>query len=329
MKKIFLTIILFVTFAINLVVMAQNPTSNHQTTQEDTILKFQTDLIILNVTVQDKNGSFVSGLKADDFQVFDNKTPEKISFFSQESVPISLGLIIDTSGSMRFKLPMVIAAAKEMLKACKAEDEVFIVNMKDAGNIKLVQPYTSNFNQINKILNDFVAGGGTALLDGISRASNYSEEKSKNRRRALVVMSDGDDRSSTLNQEQLIKQLRQANTQVYLLGFPEGFVAPDGKFIDYSLPKAKKLLKKISEESGGETYFPTSLTELTPILDKTFEDLRTQYTIGYYPMNAANDKSWHSLEVRLKDKKLKYTIRTKTGYFANQKTDQVNCLTCD
>lgn len=323
MKKNFhlaviLLIILAFNLTFNLIVVAQQPTQNNKTTQEDTVLAFQTDIVALDVTVQDKNRNFVSGLKLSDFQVYDNKTVQKIEFFSKESVPISLGLVVDTSGSMRFKLPMVLAAAKEMLKACKPKDEVFIVNMKDAGNIKLVQSYTSDFNYANRAFDDFIAGGGTALLDGISKASSYSEGNSKNRRRALIVMSDGDDRSSTINQDQLIKQLRLANTQVYLLGFPEGFVAPDGKFIDYSLPKAKKLLKKVAEESGGEVYFPTSLTELSPILEKTFEDLRTQYTIGYYPTNP-NDGRWHSLEIKLTDKKSKYTVRTKTGYFANQK----------
>jgi len=276
---------------------------------------------MLDLAVLDKNGGFVSGLKRQDLKVYEDKVEQQIEVFTQESVPISFGLVIDTSGSMRFKLPMVINAAKEMLKRCKVGDEVFIVNMKDSQNIELVQSYTEDFTSASNTLDKFIPGGGTALLDGIVAATRYGQAKGKNRRKALIIMSDGDDRTSTIDREELINQLRNTDTQVYLLGFPEGFVAPDGKFIDYTLPKARKLLKKIAEESGGETFFPTSMAEILPILERICVDLRTQYTIGYYPKDFY-DGRWHSLEVKLVDRNKKYTVRTRTGYFAKKKNEE-------
>ncbi|KAF0249114.1 MAG: Mg-chelatase subunit ChlD [bacterium] len=317
--KNFLLLISLIIFLLASDVFAQQETNNNKSKeQEEETLIFRVDFVPLDLTVLDQKGNFISGLKLQDLKIYDNKVEQQIEFFTQESMPISFGLVIDTSGSMRFKLPMVITAAKEMLKRCKPNDEVFIISMKDSQNIEIVQPYTEDFIGASNSLDKFVSGGGTALLDGIAEATKYAEEKSKHRRKALVIMSDGDDRASTIDREQLINQLRTTDTQIYLLGFPEGFAAPDGKFMDYTLPKAKKLLKKIAEESGGETFLPTSMTEILPVLERICVDLRTQYTIGYYPKDPY-DGRWHSLEVKLTDKKNKYTIRTRTGYFAKKK----------
>lgn len=312
MKKFFLLANLVI-LLFSSTIFAQDPKNQ----DDEYVLPINTNLVFLDLTVLDKNGNFVSGLKPQDLKVYEDKIEQKVEIFTQENVPISFGLVIDTSGSMRFKLPMVVNAAKEMLKRCQKGDEVFIISMKDAPNISLVQPYTDDFPSASKALDKFIFGGGTALLDGISDATEYAQAKAKNRRKALIIMSDGDDRSSTVEREKLISELRVSNSQVYLLGFPEGFVAPDGKFIDYTLPKAKKLLKKIAEESGGETFFPTSMTEIFPILDRICVDLRTQYTVGYYKDDY--DGRYHSLEVKLTDKKSKHTIRTRSGYIAKKK----------
>jgi Ca-activated chloride channel family protein len=316
MKKYFLFITLII-FLLPVFTFAQDPKVNNKE-DEDVIIDFPINLVFLDLTVLDKQGNFVSGLKQEDLKVYEDKVEQKIEFFTQESVPISFGLVVDTSGSMRFKLPTVINAAKEMLKRCKKGDEVFIISMKDVDNIRLIQPYTDNFSTAMMVLDKITPGGGTALLDGISDATEYSQLKSKNRRKALIIMSDGDDRSSSIKSEKLISELRSSDSQVYLLGFPEGFVAPDGKFIDYTLPKARKLLKKIAEESGGETFFPTSMTEIFPILDRICIDLRTQYTIGYYKDENKFDGRFHSIEVKLADKKSKHSLRTRLGYFAKK-----------
>ena len=317
--KNFVLLASLIIFLVTSIFAQQETNKNKSKEQEEETLVFSVDFVTLDLTVLDKKGSLVSGLNYQDLKIYDNKVEQQIEFFTQESVPISFGLVIDTSGSMRFKLPMVITAAKEMIKRCKPGDEVFIISMKDSQNIQLVQPYTEDFIGASNSLDKFTPSGGTALLDGIADATKYAGEKGKNRRKALVIMSDGDDRASTIEREQLIAQLRAIDTQVYLLGFPQGFVTPEGKFIDYTLPKAKKLLEKIAEESGGETFFPTSMTEILPILERICVDLRTQYTIGYYPKDPY-DGRWHNLEVKLTDKKNKYTIRTRAGYFAKKKT---------
>lgn len=278
-------------------------------------IKIDSQLVVVDVSVLDKNRNFVPGLTNKDFKVYDEQKEQTVELFKNERVPVSFGLLVDTSGSMRFKIKSVVAAAKELLKLCRPDDEIFIMDMKDTLHIKLAQPFTNNFEQVSKALEDLFTGGGTALLDGIAQAVDYAKEKGNNRRRAVVVMSDGDERESQLKVDQLITKLRQAEVQVYLMGFPDGFVTSADKFIDVTPNKSKNLLKKIAEESGGQAFFPQALSEVTPITTKINEELRAQYIIGYAP-NTPPDGRWHRLLVKLADKKKSYTVRTRTGYYS-------------
>ncbi len=280
------------------------------------VLRINSDLVVVDVSVLDSKRNFVAGLDRSSFHIYEDQIEQHIEFFSKESVPVSLGILIDTSGSMRFKLNAVLAAAKEFIKLCRPGDEVFIVDMKDSQRIRFVQPYTANFAEASKAIDKMFANGGTALLDGISKAAQYAQEKASNRRRALIVMTDGDERDSVMKSGQLYDQLREDNVQIYLMGFPEGFVSGDGIFIDASPSRARKLLQKIAEESGGQAYFPTTLDEIAPIASKIGEELRAQYTIGYYPSNEHHDANFRRLRVKLTDNKHKFAVRTRTGYFA-------------
>lgn len=305
---------------VTLLAQRQNPGNSlisaaGESASED-VLKIDSQLVLIDVSVLDKNRNFIAGLARSDFRVFEDQVEQKIDIFSNEKVPVSFGLAIDTSGSMRYKLRAVIAAAKQLLTLCRPGDEVFIVDMKDSARIKFALPYTKNLTEAESALDKMHPAGGTALLDGIATACRYAQEQASHRRRALVVMSDGDERDSTLKRAQLLDIVRESDLQIYIIGFPEGLVEADGSFMEASPRKAKNLMKDIAEESGGQALFPRSLDDVSHYALKIGEELRTQYTLGYYPTRESHDGDWHSLQVKLADKNRKYAVRTRAGYFA-------------
>jgi Ca-activated chloride channel homolog len=283
---------------------------------DDQLLKIDSDLVLINVSVLDDRRGFVPNLQKSDFLVFEDQVEQDIDVFSKESVPVSFGIVIDTSGSMRMKLSKVISAAHKLLDICRPGDEVFVVDMKDSIRIRFVQSYTANIDEARNKLNNMYSSGGTALLDGIAASSRYAQEGATNRRRALIVMSDGDERDSSIKSGDLMDRLRELDLQVYLVGFPEGAIDTDGVFMESSSRKAKNLMKKIAEESGGQAFFPNSIDEVVQIADKIGHELRSQYTIGYYPNNSLKEGRWHKLQVKLSDKKRKFAVRTRSGYFS-------------
>src|SRR5262249_44708687 len=165
----------------------------HNVTDSESTLKFRSDLVVIDVSVLDKNRNFVSGLDKTSFRIFDEQAEQQIDLFSSESVPISLGFLIDTSGSMKFKLKTVIESAKQMLDMCRHGDEVFVVDMKDTLRIKYTQPFTKNIGDARAAFDDMYPSGGTALPGGISSSRKYSQENSSQPKRALLMMNRGDE----------------------------------------------------------------------------------------------------------------------------------------
>jgi Ca-activated chloride channel family protein len=280
------------------------------------VIKVNTNLVLVDVTVLDKSNRFVKGLSQNKFQIFEDQVAQQIQEFSQEQVPISYGIVIDTSGSMRRRLPTVIKAAKELLRLGKRGDEVFIVDMKDSRNIELIEEYTANQEDANDALDNMVAGGGTSLLDGIVTSSEYAAKEGKNRRKAVVVISDGDERDSTFSVEETLDKLREYEVQLYLVGFPEDLSEDSGVFKRSAKKKAVELINKLAQESGGQSYFPRDLSELEGIAKKIGDDLRSQYVLGYYPSNERRDGAFRRIQVKLSENKEQYGVRTRSGYYA-------------
>lgn len=290
----------------------------NSTDQDDGILvKEGSNLVTLDVTVLDKNNKFIKGLVQNKFQVFEDQIQQNIAFFSQEQVPISYGIVVDTSGSMRKRLATVIKAAKTLISLSKPGDEVFIVDMKDTQNIELLEDFTTSIQDANDALDNMVAGGGTALLDGIAVAGDYAR-KGSNRRKAILVISDGDERDSTYTVEQTLDKLREFDVQLYMVGFPEEVSEDGGLFKRSPRKKAIDLINKLTAESGGQAYFPRDLADLEPIARKIGEDLRSQYSIGYYPSNVKQDGAFRKLQVKLNENKDQYAVRTRSGYYAQK-----------
>lgn len=293
---------------------------------DDDIIKTDVNLVTLDVSVLDKNNKFIQNLGQNRFQIFEDQIAQKIEFFSQEQVPISYGIVVDTSGSMRKRLPTVIKAAKSLISLGKQGDEVFIVDMKDSQNIELMEDFTTSADEANEALDNMIAGGGTALLDGIVVSGEYAR-KGKNRRKALVIISDGDERDSTFSIEQTLDKLREFDVQVYLIGFTDELGEDSGIFKKSPKKKATDLITKLATESGGQAYFPRDLADLEPIAQKIGSDLRSQYSIGYTPSNEKRDGTFRKIQVKLMDNKDQYAVRTRAGYYATKDGLAVNSNT--
>jgi len=291
---------------------------------EDTgdIVSLTAELVLLDVTVVDRRNHVVPNLEKDRFVVYENGVRQEIAFFSREEAPVSLGLVLDTSGSMRRKLSKVIAAAKSLMRQSHPEDEYFLVEFK--GEAELVEDFTRDVTLIHDALDNIVAGGQTALLDALYLSLEHAQKYGKHRRKAIVLITDGEERNSYYTRDQVLEQLRRSDVQVYAVGFTEGlseaaiFRQTESRRISGQEKKARKLLEELARESGGRAFFPQSLEELDTIASTIARELRTQYALGYYPSSPERDGSWRSVRVEvLPDKdRGSLTARTRAGYYA-------------
>lgn len=285
-------------------------------------LIIETELVNLNVRVVDRNNRPIAKLQAGDFEIFEDKVSQTISFFSQEDVPTNYALVIDNSGSLRFQLEKVIEASKIIVNTNKPEDETGVVRFVSSDKIEILQDFTSDKDELNDALdNMYIEGGQTSIIDAIylaaERVDEYERAKNANdrKRRALILVSDGEDRSSFYKEEQLFELLRESDVQIYAIGFVND-LEKDGGFIRKSpQKKAKNFLTRLATETGGKAYFPDTLSELNGIATDIASELRTQYSIGYTPTDDRKDGRFRNIRVVVKDgpNKEKRIAITKTG----------------
>lgn len=289
----------------------------------DTI-KLLSELVTLDVSVQDSQNRFITGLTQADFVVFEDNVRQQVAFFSQEEVPSSVGLVVDTSRSMAPKLNNVIAAALRLIRESHPEDEFFLVEFK--AQAELVQDFTKKIDEIEEALGDLVAHGQTALLDAIYLSVQHAQKNAKHRRKAIVLISDGEERDSYYTESQVLEALRASDVQVYVIGFTAGigaeqyniFKGTGKRKISRQEKRARRYLEYIAEATGGRVFYPESLSELDGIAQAIARELRTQYVLGYYPTNAERDGKWRTVRVELKpsEKTRKASVRTRAGYYA-------------
>jgi len=299
----------------------RNPPSQQDQTQDpDGGIKLDTELITLDVSVLDKSNRPIFDLPQDRFQVLEDGVPQKIDFFSREQAPVSLALAIDTSGSMRSKLDAVVQATTNLVNADKPQDEAAVIQFKD--QVELIEEFTNEKQDIEDALGDLIANGQTSLLDAITLASDYVQKDGHNRRKALVVVSDGLERGSYYSLDQVVEHMRKLDVRLYLIGFTSDLEDSGGLFHKSQKGKAEELLRKLAEETGGRAFFPSDLADLGPITDQIAQDLRTVFAVGYYPTNTKKDGTYRKVDVRMlgPDQKLdtKLSARTRAGYTADK-----------
>src|ERR1700722_8746322 len=289
--------------------------SNAQTDQSHH-LKSVVDLVVLHATVVDDKGQFVPGLTGNDFRVFEDKVEQKISVFSKEDIPVTMGLVIDNSGSMKKKRPQVNAAALSFVRTSNPADEVFVVNFNDEYYLDLDEDFTSNPQELHEALEKIDTRGSTALYDAIVGSLDHLKKGHKDKR-VLLVITDGDDDASRETFPYTLKAAVESNAVIYAIGV---FSDDDRKNQKKMVRKSKKDLTDLAEATGGLAFFPERLEDVDPVCAEVARDIRNQYTLGYYPTNTATDGTFRAVKVDLipPKGKGKLSLRTRSGYYARK-----------
>jgi Ca-activated chloride channel homolog len=265
-----------------------------------------TRLVVLHASVTDKKGKMVNNLNRNAFKVFENGAPQEVKIFRHEDVPVSLGIVIDDSGSMSNKRSRVEAAALEMVKSSNPQDEVFIVNFNDDAFLDV--PFTNDLHKMQQGLARIDSRGGTAMRDAISMSLDYERKSAKKDKKALLVITDGNDNASTISLEKVVARANQSDTLIYAIGL---FTEEE----KHEASKARRALRELTSATGGLAFYPKEVTEVQSLATEVARDIRSQYTIAYSPTVQELDGSYRQIKVTVEGPG-KPVVRTRSGYYA-------------
>ncbi|HZT32511.1 MAG TPA: VWA domain-containing protein [Bryobacteraceae bacterium] len=270
------------------------------------VFRTDTKLVVLHATVVDKNGHLLTNLPQSAFKVYENDVQQQIKTFKREDVPVSMGLIIDNSGSMRDKRAKVESAALALVKDSNPQDEVFIVNFNDEAFLD--KDFTNSIKELEEGLARIDSRGGTAMRDAIRMSIDHLKEKAKKDKKVLVVVTDGNDNSSLISLENLVKNAQQSGVLIYTVGLLSEEEHREAK-------RAKRALEALAEATGGQVYFPKEAADVDRIAHQVAHDIRNQYIITYTPSDQKLDGSFRQIRV-VANGPGRPTVRTRTGYYA-------------
>jgi Ca-activated chloride channel homolog len=299
--------------------------------------QFRVDVQLVNLiaTVTDSRGHYVAGLSSDDFIVEEDGIPQKISHFSQDQqVPVSIGVVLDTSGSMERKIHTAVDAVDRFIRRVHEDDEIFIVTFSSEPVLR--QEFTSDRDKLSRALRKIPVTGGTALYDAVGDSLVRIRE-ARHDKRAILVITDGQDTSSTTKLDQLLLAIRESELLVYSLGISPLNYVKSAAHVPFSWPLPRSLggraavsskrddvqmnvLRSFAENSGGsafllaDTFISGRGTQIEKVLDTIADELRSQYTLAYYPSRSGDDQ-YHSIRIRVKGG---FTVRSRHGYSATR-----------
>jgi VWFA-related protein len=275
-------------------------------------IRISSTLVLIPVTVMTPLGQVVTGLEKDHFRLFEDKSEQKITHFASEDAPLSVGLVFDVSGSMGSKLQKSRQAAAQFFKTANPEDEFFLVEFNERP--QMVQPFTTNTEEIQNQLTFTQAKGRTALLDGLYLAMNEMH-KAKNPRKAVLIISDGGDNSSRYTESEIKNLIREADVQVYAIGIFEPVSARSRTSEELNGPG---LLSEVAEQTGGRHFPVDNVNELPDIAAKIGIELRNQYVLGYTPINQDRNGKYRHVQVKLNQPRGLPPLRAywRLGYYA-------------
>ena len=280
---------------------AQDNSSNNYT------LRVDTNLVLLYATVLNSHNALVSGLHKDDFQIYEDHVLQPIKHFSHEDLPVTVGLVIDNSGSMKPKRQHVIAAALQFARSSNPKDQIFIVNFNEHVTYGLPEdiPFTDRVDQLLPGLSNIQAIGETELYDAIVEALDHLKRGDREKK-VLIVISDGGDDASKHNLAQVIEMAKHSSAIIYTIGI---FDQDDGD-------QNPGVLKRFAKETGGEAYFPESSDEISMICEGIARDIRNQYTLAYVPAMSKQDGGYRTIDVKASSSGHgRLSVRTREGYF--------------
>ena len=283
------------------------PRPNNQNDNQDTI-KINVDLVVLHATVQNSNLNPVSGLGKEDFQVYEDGVLQEIESFSHEDIPVTVGLVIDNSGSMRPKRAEVITAALAFARASNDKDKIFVVNFNEHVSFGLPAntPFTNKTAQLEAALSKVAADGMTALYDAVAAALDHLKKGNRDKQ-ALIVISDGADNASRHNLAQIMALARRSDAIIYTIGIYDRD-DPD---------RNPGSLKQLAKATGGAAFLPGSVTNIVQICERIARDIRHQYTITYVPTNINYDGKYRVIQVKARaTDRGRLKVRARAGYYA-------------
>ena len=286
----------------------QAPAETQDRDSESFHIKVDVALVVLQATVTDRQGGFVSTLGEQDFEVYEDGVRQRIRLFINEDVPVTVGLVIDHSSTMRPKLAEVVAAARTFVRSSNPDDETFVVNFNEkvALGLPAAIRFTNSAFELETAIGAAPADGQTALYDAIAKALLELQAGSRDKK-VLIVVSDGGDNASAHSLPQVMKLAHQSNAVIYTVGV----------FDEADPDQNPGVLKRMAQATGGEAYFPAELSEVVAICGNIARDIRHQYTIGYVPIKLTRDGAYHAIRVRARaEGHDKLSVRTRAGYIA-------------
>jgi Ca-activated chloride channel homolog len=271
------------------------------------------EVINLNLSVTDARNNFVTDLGEKDFSVFEDGIRQDLSLFTHENLPISMALLIDVSASMDEKLPQARAAATRLLKTLREQDLAQVVQFNDRATV--LQDFTADRALLVAAVSKTLASGPTALHNALYIALKELGKQKKAgevRRRAIILLTDGEDTASLVSDEQVLELARKTEINIYAISLRPNR-AQDRMRQAFS--QAEYLLTALTRDTGGRVFFPNSLSELDAVYDRIAEELRTQYSLGYVSSNRRKDGKWRRIVVRIPSRD-ELQVRHKLGYYA-------------
>jgi VWFA-related protein len=272
------------------------------------VFSTRSELVVLHVSVLDHKSGFVPGLPRETFRVYDNGQLQELTYFQNEDSPVTVGLVIDSSGSMQPKRDAVIAAGLAFAQSSHPQDEMFTVNFNEKvwPGLPGGRPFTSDLGELREALLQSTARGQTALFDAI-RFALTRLENGHQQKKVLIVISDGGDNASVLQFRDVMHAAARMDAVVYTIGMYD----PDDR------EARPGLLKEIAEATGAEAFFPRRLEEVARILDRIAHDIRSGYTLGYTPSGTSQAAGFHAVRVEVSPPdRRKLSVRSRSRYFA-------------
>ena len=277
-------------------------------------LQVEVPLVNVTATVLDATGGYVQGLTVDDFTVFEDGREQSVSFFSHDqSVPVSLGILVDVSGSMKHKLQQSLQTAREVAMALSPEDEVFVITYAEDSNV--LTDFTQTSDEIQQIFRGVRTGGDTHQFDAIGLGLRMMEN-ARHQKKVLLLLSDGFDTKSRLTIEEIDELLKESEVLVYAIGIDDDDEDPEvrqrTRYHVYHY-----MLARLTDVTGGRAFriYTGRRYALQSLAEILLEELHQQYTLSYYPSGGSFDNAWREIRLRLNDPAA--TVRHRTGYYGS------------